>query len=175
MNRRSPSLGVLAAFSLIVLASSCKRQSEAPETLPETDATQGLTVRSAESFDLTAYQGKVVLINFWATWCGYCRKEIPHLVKLYDQYKGKGFELVGVSLDRGGEEKARNLVHAFAEKQGIPYPLFLDSRQQIVRRFDGVLGLPTTFLIDQEGKQYKKYTGFQREGIFERDIEALLK
>lgn len=175
MNRRSPSFGVLVVFSLIVLASNCKHQSEPSETLPETDATQGLTVRSAGSFDLTAYRGKVVLINFWATWCGYCRKEVPHLVKLYDEYKDKGFELVGVSLDRGSEEKARNLVHAFAEKQGISYPLFLDSGQQIVREFEGVLGLPTTFLMDQEGKLYKKYTGFQREGIFERDIEALLK
>ena len=175
MSRRFLSFGVLVAFSLISFASGCRERSE-PSEAPSGTSTmsQGVSIRPAESFDLAAYRGKILLVNVWATWCGYCRKEIPHLIELYDRYKGDDFELVGISIDRGGEmgEKA---VHAFAEKAGITYPLFLDSRQQIVRRLEGVLGLPTTFLMDRNGQLYKRYSGFQREGIFEQDIEALLK
>lgn len=164
-------LGLLASF----FVSGCNESSEtsesrsAPKPVP---SASGVSIRPADSFDLSAYRGKVLMINFWATWCVYCRKETPHLIELYDRYRDRDFELVGVALERSGGEKA---VRSFAEKQGVPYPLFVDAKQQIVRQFGGVRGLPTTLIIDRHGKTYKRYPGFQGKGAFERDIESLLE
>jgi thiol-disulfide isomerase/thioredoxin len=93
---------------------------------------------------LSQLKGKVVLLDFWATWCGPCRESIPHLVQLYKKYRENGFELVGMNLDKGDVE----IVRRFIMSMDIPYPV-VSAPEEVVRSYR-VTGIPATFLIDKE-------------------------
>jgi peroxiredoxin len=118
---------------------------------------------------LSKLRGKVVAVNFWATWCGPCRIEMPGLVKVYDKYREKGLEIVGVSLDQAGSQ----VVQEFVDKNGIKFPVALDTAQ-VAQRYGGVTGIPTTFVIDRQGRVAKKQVGLVDETWFENTITPLL-
>ncbi len=103
---------------------------------------------------LSQLKGKVVLLDFWATWCGPCREAIPHLIQLYKAYRENGFEVIGMSLDKGDGEVVRN----FAKSMDIPYPIVI-ATEEVVRNYR-VTSIPTTFFIDKEGKIRQRITGF---------------
>lgn len=162
---------VLAAFALIV--SLCFFAGCAEKTAKKT------TVKKAEwgnasdftlkkvgggTFTLSSLQGKVILLNFWATWCGYCVDEIPDLISLKDTY-GKDLEIVGVSMDDKGEAA----VKPFAEKAKINYVLVL-ADDKISKQYGNIRGLPTTFIIDRAGNISDKIIGSQSKEEFEKDI-----
>ena len=121
------------------------------------------------SLRLSALRGKVVLLDFWATWCPPCVAEIPHFKELYAEYNPQGFELLGLSLDEGGKESVRS----FAEKHEIRYPLAM-SKDEIVQAYGGIHGIPTTFLIDKKGQVAKRYVGYRSKEEFEQEIQKLL-
>jgi len=123
---------------------------------------------------LSELKGKVVLLDFWATWCGPCVAGIPHLNELYAENKGEGFEIIGISVDRGGRGKsAMETVRAFLQKTAMDYPLAMaDART--VSAYGGIRTIPTAFLIDREGRLRKRYVGLQRKAVFERDVKELL-
>ena len=98
-----------------------------------------------------SFKGKVVIVDFWATWCGPCRAAIPHLIELQKVYKDKGFEVVGVSLDQQGPA----VVQSFVDKNSIQYTIAMGN-QKIVSDFGGVRGIPTAFIISQDGKIFRK-------------------
>lgn len=125
---------------------------------------------AGRTHSLADYRGKVVFVNFWATWCPPCRAEIPALTRLYNQYKDRGFTIVGVSLDVQGKGVAAPFVRA---KQ-IPYPILLDPRSEVPRSYGGVTGIPTTFVITQDGKIYDRIIGGRDQATFERYIRTLL-
>ena len=114
-------------------------------------------------------KGKVVIVDFWATWCGPCRAAIPHLVDLHKSYKDKGFEVVGVSLDQQGP----GVVQSFVTQHDIPYTIAMGN-QKIVSDFGGVRGIPTAFIISQDGKIYRKIVGLVPREQYEKDVIALL-
>jgi peroxiredoxin len=118
---------------------------------------------------LSKLRGRVVVVNFWATWCGPCRAEIPGFVKAYEQYQPKGLEIVGVSLDHAG----RDVVQDFVKKNGIGYPVALDAGQ-IAQQYGGVTGIPTTFVVDRQGRIAKKHIGSMDQSSFEAMIKPLL-
>ncbi len=126
---------------------------------------------SQAGFNLAEYKGKALLLNFWATWCPPCRAEIPHLASLYNDYKDRGFEIVGISL---GEEPSH--VQDFLKDKGVNYRILVDrkgnSPQLLVREV--VRGIPTSYLIDQDGKVFKKYVGYPGETVIKDDIDKLL-
>jgi len=115
------------------------------------------------------FAGRVVILDFWATWCGPCKMEIPHFKELYAEYQDKGLEIVGVSLDREGSAK----VAPFAQKAAINYTMLLGN-QKVVSDYAPIRGIPTTFVISQDGKIFKRYVGFRKKEVFENDIKTLL-
>lgn len=104
---------------------------------------------------LSSLKGKVILLDFWATWCSPCKESIPHLIQLYKSYQDKGFELIGMSTDKAGEIEA---VRRFAHSMDIPYPIIM-TPEEVARNYK-VTGLPTTVLIDRDGKIRERIVGF---------------
>jgi len=115
-----------------------------------------------------ALRGTVLLINFWATWCGPCVEEYPTLMRLHTTYAERDFSVIGISTD-----KSRAAVRAFAEKQGHVYPM-LRTTSSVTRDFGAGIGLPVSFLVDRQGKIVKRYYGPRTFAQFAGDIEALL-
>jgi len=113
-------------------------------------------------------KGKVVIVDFWATWCGPCRAAIPHLVELHKAYKDKGFEVVGVSVDQKPET-----VQAFVTQHEIPYTIVMQT-SKVINDFGGIRGIPTAFIISQDGKIYRKIVGLVPREQYEKDVIALL-
>ncbi len=120
------------------VAWAAKRNRSAPEfELPTLDGSRQT---------LKAFRGKVVLLNFWATWCSPCVHEMPSMERLYGKLKGPDFVLLAVSIDSQGKRVAA----AFVKKLNITFPILLDQDMEVMRAF-GVRGMPTTFLLDREG------------------------
>jgi cytochrome c biogenesis protein CcmG/thiol:disulfide interchange protein DsbE len=106
---------------------------------------------------LSDFKGKVVVINFWATWCGPCRFETPWLVELREQYKKQGFEIIGVSVDSLDEYDPAE-VSAFIKEHEVKYPIVMATKE-MVNAFGPVTGLPTTIVIDRQGKIRHRHRG----------------
>jgi cytochrome c biogenesis protein CcmG, thiol:disulfide interchange protein DsbE len=108
-----------------------------------------------------------VLVNFWATWCPPCRAETPGLVRLANEYRSQGLEVVGISLDED-----TGAIRPFIDDYQIPYPILLPSDQANLPLLVEVL--PTTLLYDRQGRMAKRYVGGVAESIFKADVERLL-
>jgi peroxiredoxin len=118
---------------------------------------------------LADFKGKVVVLDFWATWCPPCRAEIPGFIELQKQYGEKGLAIVGVSLDQAGAAT----VKAFVEKNKMNYPVVMGD-DTTVKAYGGINGIPTTFVIDRKGKIAGKHIGFADKAKFEKEIKPLL-
>lgn len=118
---------------------------------------------------LSDYKGKVVLLNFWATWCGPCKVEIPWFVEFERKHKDKGFAVVGVSMDDDGWQA----VKPFVSELGINYRILMGS-DSIAQLYGGVDSLPTTFVIDREGRIATVHVGLVSKRSYERDIDEIL-
>ena len=118
---------------------------------------------------LSDFKGKVVVLNFWATWCAPCRKEIPTFVALQKQYGAKGLVIIGASLDQGGTKT----VKPFVGKTGINYPVVL-ADQKTADAYGGIQVVPTTFVIDRQGKIVAKHEGDTDRAVFQSEIKSLL-
>jgi thiol-disulfide isomerase/thioredoxin len=126
-----------------------------------------LTALDGKPLTLTALQGKVVLLNFWATWCGPCRAEIPDLVALQERYKGR-LQIIGLNVD---DEEAD--IKQYVEETGINYPVAMTSNDVRIQ-FGGIPALPTSFVLDTEGRVVQKHVGLWNPAIYETEIRALL-
>jgi thiol-disulfide isomerase/thioredoxin len=125
---------------------------------------------------LEEFRGKVVLLNFWATWCGPCRSEIPGFIELQDKYRDAGLQIVGVSIDpltsdRGGGKAA---VSQFINRFGVNYTNFMVESAAAIAGYDLSRGIPMTYLIDRSGRVVRTYLGAQPKAVFEQDIKGLL-
>lgn len=153
--------------------------SSAPEDFEQGDAACMANAKPATDFTLpgldgkavklSAYKGKVVLLNFWATWCGPCKAEIPGFVELQTQYKND-LVIVGLSVDDPAD-KAK----AFADQYKVNYPIVLGlGHDDIQDAYGPIYGIPASFLISRDGKVCKRHLGIAPKSQFEREIKALL-
>ncbi len=123
---------------------------------------------SGKQVSFSDFKGKVVILDFWATWCGPCVAEIPHFKTLYEKYHDRGLEIVGVSVD----VNAAKVVPPFVEEHEIPYTILLGNAG-LQRKFN-LRGLPTTYVIDRKGRVVEKLLGYRGIEVFEKLVEPLL-
>ena len=125
--------------------------------------TMGRTVRLAD------YAGKVVLLNFWATWCGPCKIEIPWFMEFEQKYKDQGFSVLGVSMDDDGWQ----IVKPYLEAHKINYRIVLGD-DMTAQQYGGVDSLPTTFLVDRQGRIAATHVGLVSKSQYQDDVDQLL-
>ena len=118
---------------------------------------------------LSSYRGKLVLLDFWASWCAPCREETPHLIELQNKYGGRGLQIIGVSMD-DSPDPAR----AFYQQFHMNYPVAMGNAKT-GELYGGVLGLPIAFLIKRDGRIYAKHIGATDPAVFDKEIATLLQ
>jgi cytochrome c biogenesis protein CcmG, thiol:disulfide interchange protein DsbE len=127
-----------------------------------------LETLDGDAVSLSDYGGQVVLVNFWASWCGPCRVEIPELKGLYEDLSEEGFEILAVNVGEGADE-----IGAFTESIEMPFAILLDSDGAAARRY-GIRGLPTSFLVDREGVVRLVHVGIATDSMLRQHIRELL-
>jgi thiol-disulfide isomerase/thioredoxin len=172
-------------FLFIVVAGStasfsgCTKSSGAPTAKVLANEPE-VTFKDLQGKDLAlaSLKGKVVVVNFWATWCDPCRVEIPWLIRLQQTYASKGFTLLGVAMDEEGKSVVDPFVQSThfdvgGEQLAMNYPIVLGN-DEIADKFGGMLGLPTSIVISRDGKIAKRYIGLVNEADLEKQIKDLL-
>jgi len=160
----------LLLVALVFLFLACTSQNGGSET----SVAPGFTLPdlSGKMAGLSDYKGQVVLLNFWATWCPPCRAEIPDLIALQEQYSSEGFSILGVSLDSADIDKVRQ----FSQERRITYRILYAGQEihKISKDYGNIRGIPTSFLIDREGRIVKKIVGVVDKSVWQKEIEAVL-
>jgi len=164
---RAGSLRVVASIAFFVVAGTAS-SAIAPATAAP-DFT--LHAMGGPNLRLKEQRGRVVIVNFWATWCGPCRQEMPQLNRLYEKYKSSGFVLLGVNVDDDVAKAAE-----LAAKLGVTFPVLLDTEKTVSKLYD-VSTMPSTMIIDRDGKVRYVHRGYLAgyEDNYEKQIRELLK
>jgi len=175
----NPGAAAVLCVSFCLFSVACSHSSQRgvePETAPlkpagERRPAPNFTLKDSAGrpVQLSDYRGKVVLLNFWATWCGPCQIEIPWFIEFEKRHRDQGFAVLGVSMDEEGWEAVR----PFAERLGINYRILLGT-EIVAQQYGGVDSLPTTFLIDREGRIAATHVGLTDRKEFEDGIQVLL-
>ena len=159
---------LLASLALSVLAASSLAASGlAGQPAPDF----ALKSSTGENLRLSEYRGDVVMINFWATWCGPCRQEMPLLDELYSRYQRVGFNLLGVNID-DDSSRAMNMI----AELGVSFPVLFDSHKEVSKLYD-VDAMPVTVLVDREGNVRYIHEGYKPgyENTYLDQVRSLLR
>ncbi len=162
---------------LILFTAACKDTG--------TDSRTGLTPRVGEHMkmvhfnlpsaaenkmvDSKQFEGKVLLVTFFATWCPPCIQEIPNLIDLQNTYGSKGFSVIGMSVDEGGVPPVKRMI----DRTGINYPVLM-ADNEVARGFGGITGIPVSFLVNHKGELVKKYLGYVEHSVLDEEIKKML-
>ncbi len=157
---------VLVVMLVVLMLGACAKGSaiEVGENAPDFT----LTDLNGNKVSLSQFNGKVIILDFFASWCPPCREEVPDFIGLQNSYGEQGFTMVGVALVSLTEAKE------FASKMGINYPVLIDDNKVSVL-YGPVRSIPTTFVIGKNFKIAKMYIGYRPKAVFENDIKELLK
>lgn len=161
----------LSAMVIAISLLSCTR-GKGPSVPSDRSPDFALSDIKGNELRLSDLTGKVVMLEFWATWCPPCVDSIPDMNALHEKYKDRGFVLLGISMDKG--ESAKERVEASIKEHSIAYRVLIDDKD--VNSLYGVFSIPTSFIIDKNGKLVGKHIGFNPgiKEILSREIEALL-
>jgi len=164
---RVGSLRAIACAVLAVVAGTASSAIAPATTAPDFT----LHAMGGPNLRLKEQRGRVVMVNFWATWCAPCRQEMPHLNRLYEKYRGAGFVLLGVNVDDDTSKAAE-----VAAKLGVTFPVLLDTEKSVSKLYD-VSTMPSTMIIDRDGKVRYVHRGYLAgyEDNYEKQIRELLK
>ena len=154
-----------AAIAAIVYFGVISYQAHAATAAPEWQ----LNDPDGQRVALSDFKGKVVILDFWATWCPPCKAEIPGFIALQKQYGAQGLTVVGVSLDTAGS----SVVKSFMKQFGMNYPVVIGD-EKTAADYGGVTAIPTTFIIDRNGKIVTSHQGYASQVVFESEIRPLL-
>ena len=199
MTRKTP---LLLPLALLLALSACKPAQEptpassqppaqaptptAPAPAEETPAerttaefpTLKMKAVDGSDYDLAAHRGKWVVVNFWATWCGPCRNEMPDIQKLYDEYSAQGEDaevvILGIAGPGIGQEKSAEEIADFMTENGYTYPVLMDTSGEMFTQY-GISAFPTTFMIDKDGNVYGYVPGQMTEDIMRSIIDQTLE
>lgn len=166
-------LFIVAAALLVLTGGGCKKSQS-------TATFQSVQMKSLEDSSVTVgdYHGKVVLVNFWATWCDPCRVEIPWLIEMQSKYGAKGFTVLGIAMDEEGKSVvapfvAKERYDVSGQKLPMNYPIVVGN-EKVAEKFGGLLGYPTSILISRDGKVLKRTTGLIDYDATTKMIEGAL-
>lgn len=123
-----------------------------------------------KNIDSNDFQGKALLVTFFATWCPPCLQEIPTLVELQQEFGKKGFSVIALSVDQGGAAEVARLV----ERQAINYPVVM-ADAETAENFGGVYGIPVSFLVNKAGHVVKTYTGLVSHTVLAKDVRSIIE
>jgi len=178
------SLGVVALLVVMVWADrkfpAAGKPSTSVASSTSNAAMPSVVMKDLNDHDVTLaqYQGQVVLVNFWATWCEPCKVEIPWMIEFQKKYSSRGFTILGVSMDEDGKkainpflEKERFDVNG--QKEAMNYPILLGN-DSIADKFGSIMGLPTSMLFTRDGKKIKTIVGLVNHDEIAKSIESLL-
>jgi len=182
MAKRFLTLALLSGLAAALLAAGCKSGSGTPPAgtaagpLPE--ASMALPGLDGNTETLDQYKGKVVLVNFWATWCQPCRIEIPWLIEFNDKYGPKGLVILGVAMDDDGKKVVEPWVNnqhfdVNGRSETMSYKIVLGS-DKIADKFGGLIGLPTSILYSRDGKKIKTIIGLINHDDLSKALESQL-
>jgi thiol-disulfide isomerase/thioredoxin len=156
---------VVLSIVVMALLAGCTDKGAQPDTMPSDFSLQDM---SGKTVRLSDYKGKVVLLEFWATWCPPCRESVPGLEKLHKEYKDRGLVLLAVSMDEGGWDEVRS----FITESKITYSV-LKGTEDIAIKYQ-VRAIPMMLVLNKEGKIAKRYLGMGSDEDLEKDIKAIL-
>jgi cytochrome c biogenesis protein CcmG, thiol:disulfide interchange protein DsbE len=155
------SFGIVALFALLCAANSSKNANEIAPNFTRADFA-GKAIRLAD------YRGKLVLLNFWASWCAPCREEMPRFSQWQSDYGAKGLQVIGVSMDDDAQPAKEFLL-----QHPVSYPIVMGDAK-LGEDFGGVLGLPTSYLIDPQGHILARFRGETNLAKLEAEIKTQL-
>ena|SRR3990172_4823245 len=165
----------IAGGLLAVTAPACLLNAEAAQAggcdAEAEPANLSFTIKDTNGQDvaLSSHKGKVILLNFWATWCGPCRVEIPGFVELYKEYESQGLVVLGLSVDDPVSK-----LKTFGEELKMNYPILIGDGRDDVKNAFPLIGLPTTFIIGRDGNICTKHTGLALKEQLEPIVQSLL-
>lgn len=128
-----------------------------------------LTDLSGKAVQLSDFDGRMIILNFWATWCGPCRDEIPFFVEMVKKHKDEGLTIIGVSMDMVGADA----IKSFTDRYNVNYPILLNDNQ-VNYTYGGIQAIPTTFIINKNGKVVNRFIGNPGEEAFKNEIKKWL-
>ena len=168
--------GIILGIALFIMMSaprSPKLDAAAEETCAANAKVANLnfTLKDINGKDVSvsSYKDKVILLDFWATWCAPCKIEIPAFIDLYNKYKSRGFVVLGVSMDDSVPD-----VKPFVQKLKMNYPVFIGMGRKDIEEAFELIGFPTSFIISRDGKICGQHMGYAPKEQFEREIKVLL-